>query len=236
MIARIHNNIFIFLIIINSLSADSCLSSVNKTTELGCSITNILQENSTNFRIHEEAISNNLKEILELNISKNFKSVHVKHNQKEILIKREAKNKEHTCPPFCIQPLQIKNVQTLGELEVLKFIKTLKEKKAKLLIDSRSSTLYKINTIPGAVNIPYNMLKTNSKYQDKVLELLGGKKDKKLWSFKIVPTLLIFGNSEEEDQASQAIHSLIELSYPSNKILYYRGGIKAWKRLGLTLY
>jgi hypothetical protein len=80
------------------------------------------------------------------------------------------------------------------------------------------------------------MLKNKSKYQEQVLKLLGGKKRGEKWMFKLVPTLLIFGESEEDDKASNSIKTLLELSYPAQKIYYYRTGIEAWNRLGLTLY
>lgn len=218
------------------LDISDCLSNT-KQEEVGCSIANILETPAQIFRIREEEpLEESMEKKFELNITEKLSSIKVKHQKEEILIKREAQSKKHTCPPFCIQPIKIKNIHSVGELEVLAFIKTLKEKKSKLLIDARSSTLYKINTIPGAINIPYNMMENRSKYQKKVLELLGATPQGSQWSFTRVPTLLIFGNSEEEAQATKAIKSLLKLSYPSNKILFYRGGLEAWKRLGLTLY
>jgi rhodanese-related sulfurtransferase len=218
------------------LETSNCLSST-KYEEIGCSIANILETPSQTFRIREEEpIKEIIQEKFELNITERLSFIKVKHQKEEIFIKREAKSKKHTCPPFCIQPIKIKNIHSIGELDVLAFIKTLKEKKSKLLIDVRSATRYKISTIPGAINIPYSMMEDKSKYQEKVLKLLGATEQKSQWKFTRVPTLLIFGNSEEEPQATKAIKSLLKLSYPSNKILYYRGGLEAWKRLGLTLY
>jgi rhodanese-related sulfurtransferase len=220
----------------NDYLQDNCLLESQKK-DIGCSVANILEEHSQTFQIREEKpihVTNNKQ--LELNITTTLRSIKVKHQKEEVLIKRHAKNNEHTCPPFCIQPMSINNIHAVGEVEVLEFIKTLKEKKSKLLIDARSSTLYKISTIPGAINIPYSMLKNKSKYQKKVLELLGATQHHSSWLFKKVPTLLIFGNSEEENQATQAIRSLLKLAYPAHKLHYYRGGVASWKRLGLTLY
>jgi hypothetical protein len=48
--------------------------------------------------------------------------------------------------------------------------------------------------------------------------------------------LLIFGESNEDNTARKSIEALLELSYPNQKINYYRAGIESWSRLGLTLY
>ena len=220
----------------NDYLQDNCLLD-NQKKDIGCSVASILEEHSQTFQIREEKPTNTISnKKLELNITTTLRSIKVKHQKEEIWIKRYAKNDEHTCPPFCIQPMSINNIHSVGELEVLEFIKTLKEKRSKLLIDARNSTLYKISTIPGAINIPHTMLKDKSKYQKKILELLGATQQDSSWVFKRVPTLLIFGNSEEESQATQAIQNLLKLSYPHHKLRYYRGGVASWKRLGLTLY
>lgn len=216
-------------------ATDNCFSNI-KQEEVGCSIANILEHPTETFQIREEKPSALIiKKKFEIKITKTLHSVKVQHQKEEILIKRH-KDKAFECPPFCVQPMNIKGVITVAELEVLEFITKLKEKKSKLFIDIRESKFYHINTIPGAINIPYHMLEDNSKYQQKVLKLLGAKKKGKSWSFQRVPTLLIFGNSEEDNHATQAIKNLLKLSYPNGKILYYRGGINSWKRLGLTLY
>ena len=208
----------------------------------GCDISAIIEkesftpEKTSRFRIREETVKKETHKKVELKITETLTSVRVVHENQTILIKRTSKNQERSCPPFCIQPMTIKGVRTVGELEVLDFIKALKGKEAKLLIDIRENKLYNQNTIPGAINVPYSMLKEKSKYQEQVLQLLGGKKRGKKWIFKLVPTLLIFGESEEDSKATKSIKTLLELSYPAQKIYYYRTGIDAWNRLGLTLY
>ena len=204
----------------------------------GCDISSILEEKPKSLKIKEEKaeFKHETKKKAELKITETLSSITMTHENQILRIKRTPKNQEHTCPPFCIQPITIKGVRTVGELEVLEFIKELKGKEAKLLIDIRNSKLYNQNTIPGAINIPYSMLKNKSKYQEQVLQLLGGKKRGEKWIFKLVPTLLIFGNSEEDEKTTKSVKTLIALSYPAQKIYYYRTGIEAWSRLGLTLY
>ena len=213
---------------------DNCFSEIRQE-EIGCSITNILEHPTETFKIREEQpVHVKSEKKFELKITEILHSVKVEYNEEKVLIKR-TKYKEIECPPFCIQPMKIKGIKTVAELEVLNFISKLKEKKSKLVIDVRESKLYQIDTIPGAINIPQNMLEDTSKYQKKILELLGAIKKGTQWSFTRVPSLLIFGESEEDDQATKAITNLLQLSYPKEKILYYRGGISSWKRLGLTV-
>jgi hypothetical protein len=210
----------------------------------GCNILSIIEETApieertSTFKIREEKvkIKKETKKKIELKITEILTSITIVHENQKLRIKRTPRNQEHTCPPFCIQPMNIKGVTTVGELEVLNFIKELKGKEAKLLIDIRNSKQFKQHTIPGAINIPYHMLKTHSKYQDQVLTLLGGKKQEGKWIFKSVPSLLIFGASDENDTASKAINTLLKLSYPNKKIYYYRAGVEGWNHLRLTLY
>ena len=207
--------------------------------EQGCSIASILEQpTKPSFKIREEKVNKKkvLEDRVELKITERLIYLEMTHKNHKLLIKRNSTNRKHTCPPFCIQPMNIKGVITVGELEVLDFIKDLKGKEAKLLIDLRKSKEYKEKTIPGAINIPYTMLDDNSKYQKQVLKLLGGKNTEEEWIFEHVPSLLIFGNSEETPEASQAIKTLLKLSYPNKKILFYRAGIDSWNRLGLSLY
>ena len=208
----------------------------------GCNISSFIEksiqieESNPTFKIREEKIKKETKKKIELKITKTLSSIKIVYENQILRIKRTPKNQEHTCPPFCIQPMNIKGVSTVGELEVLDFIKELKGKEAKLLIDIRENKEFKQYTIPGAINIPYSMLKINSKYQKQILILLGGEKIGKKWLFKFVPTLLIFGTSDEDEKTYNAINTLLKLSYPNKKIYYYRAGIEGWNRLGLTLY
>jgi len=230
--------LFSSLLLTTSITATEKSTNID-TKERGCQIPSLVKKAPLPFKIREEeptCVTKTQRKQRPFKITKTLTSVEVMHNNQKLIIERSYRNPAHNCPPFCIQPMNIKGVTTVGELEVLEFIKKLKEKKSRLLIDVRVSRLYKEETIPGAINIPFTMLEKNSKYQKEVLKLLGAKKNGKKWKFKHAPKLLIFAKSEEESQAVEAIDNLLKLSYPHNKILYYRGGIKSWKRLGLTLY
>jgi len=229
---------FLFLALTSILFADS---------EMGCSITGLLKA-SKNGLLENKKDSNCTESIKQevssdsgtTAITKNLMSVKVYHEQEEVLIERKLLNKNLTCPPFCIEPMQIKGITTLGELEVLDFIDKLKEKKGRLLIDVRENSFYAKGTIPGAINLPFSMLKDESKYQAEVLRLLGAKlnkvKSKAKWSFTNAQRLLIFGNSATTPEASNSVKKLLELGYPSSKLYYYRGGLSSWKTLELTVY
>ena len=207
-------------------------------SEQGCSIRGILQEVEKSTLVKntkEDNCHKVLKEEHTIAITKELMSVKVLHEKKELIIER--KNSELTCPPFCIEPMNIKNVVTVGELEILDFIEKAKEKKARLLIDVRENNFYVEGTIPSAINVPFSMLDDGSRYQKEVLKLLAGeviKNDK--WSFPNAQTLLLFGESSISSEASRSVKKLLALGYPSSKLLYYRGGISAWRALGLTFY
>ncbi len=229
----------LFIFILSSLlQADEqlaigCSSSVNKEIQ-GCASENILAEKREGLfdvKDKETLLGSN-----EINMSKKLKSVKVIHENQELIIVRTVVNDEKTCPPFCIEPMTISTVKTVGELETLSFIESLVKKKNRLLIDTRVSKLYKKSTIPGAINLPAGMIQKESKYYKEVLELLGLKEVRGKWKVKNVPTLLVFDNGITDNKASGTIKTLLKLSYPSNKILYYRGGVSSWRNLGLTLF
>ncbi len=205
--------------------------------ELGCKFDSIKKECSRDnplIDLNTKSITKQKKEkFKKVKITKDLKSIIVTFQKKEFLIER-IDDKE--CPPYCISPIKIDNIKTIGELETIEFIKSLKKSRNRLLIDARSSIEYKKNTLPTAVNIPYSMLTPNSKYREEILKLLGVKKLKKGWYFKYVYKLLIFDNGILDNRDTKMIESLIKIGYPKNKILYYRGGVYSWRELGLTLF
>ena len=239
--------LFIFVAMMSVLFADS---------EMGCTISELLQapksilveqtkaSNRTKEK-HEKKYKKSPIEVMKIAITENLMTVKVLHEKEEVFISRESVTPQLICPPFCIEPMNIKKVVTVAELEVLTFIEKLKEKKARLLIDVRENHFYTEGTIPGAINLPFSMLQDGSKYQEEILKLLGAKLKKEKvqsknsnlqWSFNNAQTLLIFGESATSSEASSSIKKLLELGYPDSKLFYYRAGISSWKALGLTIY
>ena len=109
-----------------------------------------------------------------------------------------------------------------------------KKNRRMILIDSRTPSSYKKNTIPTATNIPNSILDKKSKHVNVILRLLGAKRVNEKWLFNHVHTLLIFDNGYLDYQADKLISRFIELGYPQSKILYYYGGIRNWTDAGLT--
>jgi rhodanese-related sulfurtransferase len=211
----------------------TCLASSFLIAQDGCSI---FKKGNTSSAEQKTAVGKHeVQTRRKYNITKTLSFVESVHEGKKVLIRREGDMLKE-CPPFCIQPMKIDNVVTVGELETLEFIEKLKEKKLRLLLDVRENDLYQQATIPGAINLPLSMLDQESSYYEKVLKLLGAKKLDGEWHFKEVHTLLIFGEGFMNSDASEMIRRLLSLNYPQEKILYYRGGLESWKESGLTTY
>ena len=168
---------------------------------------------------------------LKVNITKDLPYLKLKHNGKEIIIKRiqDTNHKlrdsftktSRPTPPFFIQPYTpIKGVTTIEELELLDALKN----SSALLIDARLSKWYRNSTIPTALNIPFAMLygQKLERFGSKILKILNNR------------DLIIFDNGPWDQQAVALMRSLIKLKYPKNKIRYYRGGMQFWKIVGLT--
>lgn len=142
------------------------------------------------------------------------------------------------CPPFCIHPMKAApGVITVGELELFDFLLTDVRQKQGLLVDARIPEWYHKGTIPGAVNIPFTIITSESDTIDrgKVLTALGGKQGPDgEWDFHSAMQLLLFCNGPWCDQSPRAIKGLLRLGYPPEKLKYYRGGMQMWQLLGLT--
>ena len=89
--------------------------------EKSCSIENILPKDSS-FKLKLTDIKESEKIDNQINITEKIKSIEIKYKNNFFLIKRKRNTEKQTCPPQCIQPMYIKKVNTVGELETLKFI------------------------------------------------------------------------------------------------------------------
>jgi rhodanese-related sulfurtransferase len=141
------------------------------------------------------------------------------------------------CPPFCIQPfVSVKGVKTLGELELIRFMQQEVSRNSGVLVDARMPKWYRQGTIPGSVNIPFSIFSKShgDQYINKLFPLLGAQKTGNTWNFSQAQALAIFDNGPWCQQASLAIKNLLKLGYPTEKILYYRGGMQYWQILGFT--
>ena len=177
-------------------------------------------------------------------ISKGIKEVKLKFDGKEIVIKREltAIPKEYTNKTLAgtIAPMKIdKDIETLGELEVLDYMQKAQKDDSILLVDARTEDWYEKLRIPTALNAPFTLFRDKTTAIEELTLDFGvaTKKDGAL-DFSKAKTLVIYCNGAWCGQSLQMIkdakYSLINLGYPKEKIKYYRGGMQSWVVLGLT--
>ncbi len=138
-----------------------------------------------------------------------------------------------------LQPISIdKDIKTVGELEVLEHIqKSDKEPSKYILIDSRRAEWYEQITIPTSVNLPYNEIVYDGDFKEDfeyMLKILNIKKSKKGLDFSRAKKAILFCNGSWCIQSSKAIFTLIDLGYPKEKLLWYRGGLQDWLAYGMT--
>ncbi len=143
------------------------------------------------------------------------------------------------CPPFCVQPMEIaEGVETFGELELLSFLENDAQQGLGLLIDARTSDFFKAGTIPGSINLPFNLLSSDvsNPFLAPILAQLGGvEQSNGTWSFDNAASLVLFCNGPWCGQSPRAIRNLISVGYPADKLKYYRGGMQSWLMLGLSV-
>lgn len=128
------------------------------------------------------------------------------------------------CPPFCIQPAQAADgVATIGELELLDM---LADSNA-VVIDARTVDWHAEETIPGSLNIPYTEIVGR-------LDELGCTGSSGAWDCSQAKQVALYCNGLWCGQSPTAIRAMLRENYPAERIFYYRGGMQAWKILGLT--
>ncbi|MBL8561837.1 MAG: rhodanese-like domain-containing protein [Gemmobacter sp.] len=155
----------------------------------------------------------------------------------QAVITGEFARTSRACPPFCMQPVQAApGVPTLGEVELLAFLRDKVATGEGVLLDARLPDWFAKGSIPSAVNVPFATLAPENPFRYDILQALGarpaggGKLD-----FSAVPELVVFCNGAWSDQSPRALTALIEAGYPVEKLRYYRGGMQDWLMLGLTV-
>ncbi len=144
------------------------------------------------------------------------------------------------CPPYCVQPMQLApGVETIGELEMLDYLKKIGHDPGVLVIDSRDSDWpLRSGIIPGAVVIPWQELHPAHTDTEKIADTLilrfGAARQGSLWNFENAKTLVLYCNGPWCGQSPTNIKQLLAMGYPAQKLKWYRGGIQDWKMLGLT--
>ncbi|BAF72070.1 rhodanese-like domain-containing protein [Sulfurovum sp. NBC37-1] len=137
-----------------------------------------------------------------------------------------------------VQPMKLHpDVETYGEMEVMKFIKTMQDRDDMMLIDTRMENWYRYRTIPGAVNISHlDISKANlfPKAFQKALKTLGIIQKNGQYDFSNAKIIVLFCNGAWCSQSPKMIEHLLKLGYPAKKIKWYRGGMHDWLTLGMT--
>lgn len=192
-----------------------------------------------------------------MRITPTLESVEVLHQGKPVEIRRNPEKTAtvpapyqktyHPCPPFCIQPMQVlPGVETVGELEVLGYLKRAAQGDSSVLVvDSRTPEWVARSTIPGSVSVPWNKINTelNGTFEleteaatlAEILEgTFGVQHTPGSRDFGQAKTLVLFCNGPWCGQSSTNIKTLAKLGYPLHKLKWYRGGMQDWTALGLT--
>ena len=140
------------------------------------------------------------------------------------------------CPPHCIPEIKLDGIKTIGELELIDFIKNKVYKKKGILVDARLKGAYRLETIPGAINIPFTVVQVDSKkVTDSLFKALGAKpKGDGTYDFSNAKELAVFCSGLWCVSSVKLINGLVAKGYPKDKIVWYRDGLQAWKLLGLT--
>ncbi len=146
-----------------------------------------------------------------------------------------------------LQPMDLgKGIKTVGELEVLVYIKKAQDKpKEYILIDARTQRWFEQMTIPSSVNLPFNEMNydedsdeddfdSEDEYEEyveqytKMFKILNIQKSKKGLDFSKAKSVVLFCNGSWCSQSPKAIYKLINMGYPKEKLLWYRGGLQDW--------
>ena len=136
----------------------------------------------------------------EAHITKCVKEVKLKHNGKEIVIKWELKEipKEYINKTLVgvIAPMKIdKSIETIGELEVLDYMKKAQNDDSILLVDARTPNWYEKLRIPTAYNVPYTIFKDKESAIEQItLDFGVSLKDNGKLDFINAKTLAIYCN------------------------------------------
>ncbi|MCK0150293.1 rhodanese-like domain-containing protein [Marivita sp. S6314] len=141
-----------------------------------------------------------------------------------------------SCPTSCVQPMQIApGVATLAELEVIAFLQDAVSDGTGLLVDVRMPGTFSSGSLPGAVNVPVATFQPSNPYRNDLLSALGVTNLGASPGFSNAFSLVIFAGGADDQNAADAIKSLLDAGYPASKIRYYRGGASSWTTLGLNL-
>jgi len=177
-------------------------------------------------------------------ISPGVVSLDVSHNGEVVKLQRNQ-DRDNEISNFYVKttrgktqkmhPFAPHKVETIGELDMIEYIKQRSAGDDNIMvIDTRTPNWPVISGgIPTAINIPYTRFKNKEKALEIMEDQLGVQVDD-VFDFSYAKTLVMYCNGIWCGQTPTAISALLKYGYPAAKIKYYRGGMNAWKSLGLT--
>jgi rhodanese-related sulfurtransferase len=159
----------------------------------------------------------------------------MRHQDPEHVIQPPYDQTARDCPPYCVQPMHLApGVETIGELEVIDYLRRAASGEPVLVIDSRTPVWTARGLIPGAIEIPYTSLDPATAQPGAVAELLdlefGAARVDGLWNFETAKTLVFYCNGAWCGQSPTNIRALLNYGYPAHKLKWYRGGIQDWEQ------
>lgn len=186
---------------------------------------------------------------LKVKITPDLSSVNVMHDGEVVTVQRNQDpnhqipttytKTSRKCPPFCVQPMNLyPGVETIGEIELLDFIKRANAGEPVMIIDSRTEDWVARGTIPGSVNIPWTHmgLANDPGNMATVLQFhFDVSREDNFWDFRNAKTLVLFCNGMWCPQSPTNIRNLLAIGYPAHKLKWYRDGMQGWETLGLTV-
>lgn len=190
------------------------------------------------------------------------KTLRIQRNQDEenVLTGGYAKTSRQ-CPPFCIHPMEVApGVATVGEVELVDFLRIRVHGGTGLVIDARTASFYQKGTIPGSINIPFTQFEVDPESEEfaalmtqlgvrpatgeasmwgsmvqKASAVFGDAQKTSPWDFSGAKELVLWCNGPWCDQSPRAIRALLQHGYPPQKIRYYRGGMQLWLIMGFNV-
>ncbi len=176
-------------------------------------------------------------------ISPGVVSIDIIHQGQTVKLQRNQ-DREHEISDFYLKttrgkiqkmyPFAPHSVETIGELDVIEYVKQRSAGDDNIIVIDTRTPNWPVITggIPTAVNIPYTHFKKKTTALEIMEDQLGVQVDD-TWDFTYAKTLVMYCNGIWCGQTPAAIKALLGYGYPAAKIKYYRGGMNAWKSLGL---
>ncbi len=134
-----------------------------------------------------------------------------------------------------LHPFKPHPVETVAELEVINYIEQISQGNDSIVVvDTRPvSAMLITGMIPTAIHIEYKdlVLSTNLK---KAFASIDVAKVGNEWNFDNAKTLILYCNGFWCGKSPKIIRKLLKKGYPAEKLKYYRGGMQAWRSVGLT--